>query len=414
MILELWRDLNQPEVFWQIGVLLLCLAVAWLVDRQVARRGVSTRRAVRIGQRGLQRLSFPVVALLLLALAQLLLKPWIHTRLLALALPLAASLAVIRIVFYVLRQALGKSSAVAAFERLFAFVVWAVVALHIAGLLPDLIAIVEGISFSVGKQKLNLWLVLQGLVTVLITLVVALWLGGLVEARLARARELDANLRTVFTRLAKVLLLTLAVMIGLPLVGIDLTTLSVFGGALGVGLGFGLQKIASNYVSGFIILLDRSIRIGNIISVGAERGQVTQITTRYTVLKSSSGIEAIVPNEILVGSVVQNESFSDPRISVTLGVQVAYAADVELALGLMREAAAQQARVLAEPPPKAFLLAFKDSGMDLELCFWISDPEMGSQQIRSDINLAMLRAFAAAGIQIPYPQREVRLLGASA
>jgi len=412
MIIDLWRDLTQPDVFWQIGVLLLCLAAAWLVDRHLAQRGVSTVRALRIGQGGLQRLSFPLVALLLLALAQLLLKPWIHTRLLALALPLAASLAVIRIVFYVLRQALGKSSALAAFERLFAFVVWAVVALHIVGLLPDLIAMVEEVSFSVGKQKLNLWLVLQGLVTLLVTLVVALWLAGLVEARLARARELDANLRTVFSRLAKVALLTLSVLVGLPLVGIDLTTLSVFGGALGVGLGFGLQKIASNYVSGFIILLDRSIRIGNIISVGAERGQVTQITTRYTVLKSLSGVEALVPNEILVGSVVQNESFSDPRISVMLRVQVAYDGDVELALRLMCEAAAQQARVLSEPPPKAFLLAFKDSGMDLELCFWIGDPEKGSQQIRSDINLAILRAFVAAGIQIPYPQREVRLIGA--
>jgi len=410
MIIDFWRDLTQPDVFWQIGVLLLCLAAAWLADRYLGRRGVSSIRALRVGQAGLQRLSFPLVALALLALAQLLLKPWIHTRLLALALPLAASLAIIRMVFYVLRQALGKSSALAAFERVFAFIVWAVVALHIAGLLPDLIAMVEGVSFSVGKQKLNLWLVLQGLVTLLITLFVALWLAGLVEARLAMARELDANLRTVFTRLTKVALMTLAVLLGLPLVGIDLTTLSVFGGALGVGLGFGLQKIASNYVSGFIILLDRSIRIGNIISVGGERGQVTQITTRYTVLKSLSGVEALVPNEILVGSVVQNESFSDPRISVTLGVQVAYDAGVELALRLMCEAAAQQVRVLSDPPPKAFLLAFKDSGMDLELCFWIGDPEKGSQQIRSDINLAIRRAFVAAGIQIPYPQREVRLI----
>ena len=409
MMMEFWRDFTQPDVFWQIGVLLICLGVAWLVDRHLQRRAVSAVRALRIDQGGLQRLSFPLLALLLLALAQVLLKPWIHTRLLALALPLLASLAIIRVVFYVLRHAFGQSSALAVFERFFALLVWAVVALHITDLLPDLIASIEAISFSVGKQKLNLWLVLQGLVTLLFTLFLALWLAGLVEARLAGARELDANLRTVFARLAKVVLITLAVLIGLPLVGIDLTTLSVFGGALGVGLGFGLQKIASNYVSGFIILLDRSIRIGNVISVGAERGQVTQITTRYTVLKNVTGVEALVPNEILVGSVVLNESFSDPRTAFSLAVQVAYGSDVDLALRLMCEAAAQP-RVLQEPPAKAFLAAFRDSGMDLELWVWIKDPEQGSLQIRSDINRAILRAFAAAGISIPYPQREVRLI----
>jgi len=321
---------------------------------------------------------------------------------------------VIRIVFYVLRQTFGSSGGLASFERAFALVVWGVVALHITGLLPDIIDMMEGVGFPVGKQKLNLWMVLQGLVTVLSTLLVALWVNGLVEARLMSAADLDSNLRVVFSRLSKALLMLLAVLIGLPLVGIDLTTLSVFGGALGVGLGFGLQKIASNYVSGFIILLDRSIRIGNVISVGAERGQVTRITTRYTVLKNLSGVEAIVPNEILVGSVVLNESLSDPRMRIGLPVQIAYANDVGRAMEILIESAACQPRVLADPAPKAFLAAFGDSGINLELGFWIADPQEGSLQIRSDINLAIWAAFQAAGIEIPYPQREVRLLGARA
>ena len=411
LLIEFWHDLQQPDLFWQVGALLVCLVIAFFVDRQVRGRAEASGRAWRFGQGGLQRLAYPVVALVLVLVTLPLLRHRFPVHLLLLAVPLLASLAVIRIVFYVLRQTFGSSGWLASFERAFSLVVWGVVALHITGLLPDLIDMMEAVVITVGKQKLNLWMVLQGLVTVLATLLVALWVSGLIEARLMSAADMDSNLRVVFTRLSKALLLLLAVLIGLPLVGIDLTTLSVFSGAFGVGLGFGLQKIASNYVSGFIILLDRSIRIGNVISVGAERGQVTRITTRYTVLKGLSGVEAIVPNEVLVGSVVLNESFSDPRIRISLQIQVAYASDVGKAMEIMLEAAARQSRVLADPAPKAFLAAFGDSGISLELGFWIADPQEGTLQIRSDINLARWAGFQAAGIEIPYPQREVRLLG---
>jgi small-conductance mechanosensitive channel len=283
------------------------------------------------------------------------------------------------------------------------------VALHITGLLPELIDMLEGVSFAVGKENLNLWQIAQGIVVLLSTLLIALWINGLVEARLARASGLDQNLRVVFTRLAKAGLLLLAVLIGLPLVGIDLTTLSVFGGALGVGIGFGLQKIASSYVSGFIILLDRSIRIGNFISVGTERGQVTQITTRYTVLKGLTGVEAIVPNEILVSSVVLNESYTDPHVRIALPVQISYASDIETAMRVMLDAARKQPRVLPDPEPMALLAAFADSGINLELGFWISDPHLGTLELRSAINLAIWRGFQQEGVVIPYPQREVRV-----
>jgi small-conductance mechanosensitive channel len=288
------------------------------------------------------------------------------------------------------------------------------VALYITGLLPDVIAALESVSFTVGKQRLDLWLVLQGIATVLATLLLALWAGGAIEDRLMAAQGMDSNLKVVFARLTRAVLIVLAVLIGLPIVGIDLTTLSVFGGALGVGLGFGLQKIAANYISGFIILLDRSIRIGDMISVGNERGQVTRITTRYTVLKGMTGVEAIVPNEVLVGSVVQNESYTDTRVRIALPVQVSYAADLDRALDILVEAASLQPRVLRDPAPRAFVMAFADSGISLELGFWIDDPEQGTQKIKSDINLAIYRGLKAAGIEIPFPQREVRLIGPSA
>jgi small-conductance mechanosensitive channel len=255
-----------------------------------------------------------------------------------------------------------------------------------------------------------LWHLLQGIAAVLVTVLLALWAAGAIEARLNAATGLDGNLRVVFARLSKALLILLAVLIGLPMVGIDLTTLSVFGGALGVGLGLGLQRIASNYVSGFIILLDNSIRIGNVISVGNDRGEVTRITTRYTVVRNITGVEAIVPNELLVGSVVQNESYSDPRVRVALPVQVAYDSDLDCAMAIMAAAASAQPRVLADPAPAVLLAAFADSGINLELGFWVADPQNGTGQLRSDINLAIWREFKQAGISIPFPQRELRIL----
>jgi small-conductance mechanosensitive channel len=312
-------------------------------------------------------------------------------------------------VFYVLRHSFPGAAWLTSFERGFALMVWVVVALHIMGLLPDVIDVLEAISFTLGKQKLTLWLLLQGLAAVLATMLGALWLGTLIENRLDRAEGLDVNLRVVFARLARALLIVTAVLISLPLVGIDLTMLSVFSGALGVGLGLGLQKIASNYVSGFIILLDRSIRIGNLISVGTDRGTVTRITTRFTVLRGLTGVEALVPNELLVSSVVQNESFSDHKVRIAMPIQISYDSDIERAMAILEAAAAAQERVISEPPPRTFLLAFADSGINLELGFWIADPEEGTGALRTDINLQIWREFQSAGISIPFPQREVRV-----
>ncbi|MCX7170713.1 MAG: mechanosensitive ion channel [Proteobacteria bacterium] len=408
---DFWRYLQQPDALWQICALLVCLALALVADRLVRRHVISQQQAWRLGQGGLQRLAFPLLALFLVIVARALLKHAMNVQLLSLAVPLLASLAAIRAVFYVLRHSFGNSGWLASFERFFALSVWGVVALYITGLLPELIDMLEGVSIAVGKQKLNLWQVTQGIVVLLATLLIALWINGLVEVRLARAAGLDQNLRVVATRLAKAVLLLLAVLIGLPLVGIDLTTLSVFGGALGVGIGFGLQKIASSYVSGFIILLDRSIRIGNFISVGSERGQVTQITTRYTVLKGLTGVEAIEPNEILVSSVVLNESYTDPQVRIALPVQIGYASDIEQAMRVLLDAARDQPRVLRDPQPMAFVVAFADSGINLELGFWINDPQLGTLELRSAIYLAIWRGFQSAGIVIPYPQREVRMVG---
>lgn len=415
LLLDLWEDLQDPNILWQAATLLLCLTMGWLTALLLQRwltPSVREGRLLSFGRRGAKRVLPPLVSLLMLLAARPMLSQWHHVNLLNLAVPLLVSLTVIRAVVFIVRQSFSeKAPWLSSFERFFAFSAWAVVALHILGVLPEVIAFLESVHFTVGRQRLDLWLVLQGVAMVLLTILFSLWLGGLLEARLLGMTGLDVNVRLVLARLARALLLLIAILVGLPAVGIDLTMLSVFGGALGVGLGFGLQKIAANYVSGFIILLERSLAPGNLIQVGDFRGRVERITTRYTVLKGLGGVEWIVPNEMLVSSVIANETLSDTKVRQTVRVSVAYGTDLVQAMALMAAAAQAQSRVLADPPPKAFIVEYADSGILLELAFWIADPEEGTMGLKSDILLAIGRAFTTAGIVIPFPQREVRIIG---
>jgi small-conductance mechanosensitive channel len=333
-----------------------------------------------------------------------------HVNLLKLAMPLLGSLALVRSVVFVLRQAFPAATWLTAWERIIATVVWGWVALYLTDLQPHVIDAMEQVDFALGRQRVNLWMIVHGLFTVLLTVVAALWVAGIIEARLMLVDTLDSSLRIVGVRVAKALLTVAAIVTSLSLVGIDMTAFSVFTGALGVGLGLGMQKIASNYVSGFIILLDRSIRLGNVVQVGADGGQVTRITTRYTVLKNTTGTECIVPNDVLISNVVQNQTYSDTRLRLATTVGVAYGTDLDLAMRLMAEAASGQRRVLGDPAPKVLLTMFGDSSIQLELGFWIADPEEGKGGVTSEVNLAVWRAFRDNGIQIPFPQREVRVL----
>jgi len=404
---DLWADFRDPDFIWQVLALGVALAGAWLFANWWRSR--HQEGAGRLSDAG-SRLVFPLGGMLLSGIALLVLQNFVHVNLLRLAMPLLGSMALVRSVVFVLRQAFPRATWLAAWERIIAAVVWGWLALYITDLAPYVVDALEQVQFAVGKQKVDLWLILHGLVTVFLTVVLALWVAGLIEARLMRLDTLDSSLRIVGIRVAKALLTVVAIVASLSLVGIDMTALSVFTGALGVGLGFGLQKIASNYVSGFIILLDRSIRIGNIVQVGADVGQVTQITTRYTVLKHPGGTEFIVPNETLIGSTVQNQSFSDSRVRLATTVGVAYDSDLDRVAQLMTATAAAHPRVLAEPAPKVSLTQFADSSIHLELGFWIDDPEEGKGNVLSDINFALWRSFRENGIAIPFPQREVRLL----
>jgi small-conductance mechanosensitive channel len=204
------------------------------------------------------------------------------------------------------------------------------------------------------------------------------------------------------------LLLLLGLMFALSAAGIDLTALGVLGGALGVGIGLGLQKLAANYVSGFVILAERSMRIGDIVKVDNFEGRITDISTRFTVIRAINGRESIVPNEMMITQRVENASLADSRVLVNTIVQVSYGTDLDMLMPRLGETVSGVARVLADPGPGVLLTNFAADGLELTIGFWIADPENGQGNVRSDVNLAILRLLTDLGIEIPFPQRMVR------
>ena len=413
-LMEALRDLTNPLVLKELAVIALALSLgafaAWLVNRRTA----ASPPSWKVGKGGLLRIVFPLVALLVVLVARRFMLHQGAHPLLDLALPLLGSLALVRLAIYIVRRVFAPNAFLKASERFIGYGIWSLMALYIVGVLPFVTDFLDGISLNVGKQRISVYLILQAIVTVVITVVIALWIARAVESRAMGAAHWDSSLRAVFIKLVRVILLALAVLIALPAVGIDVTVLSVFGGALGVGLGFGLQKIASNYVSGFIILLDRSIRLGDMVTIDDRLGVVSQLNTRYTVLNSLDGTEAIIPNERLITGTVINHSLTDKRVLLRLPIQISYGSPLPLTLNLLTGIGREHPRTLREPQAGAFVTGFGDNGIELELCVWIADPEAGQIQLRSELFLRIWQAFQDNGIQIPYPQREIRILGDTA
>ena len=415
LLSDLLTNVQEVGVLWQIAVLLASLGLAWLLQAQFSRRGISPTNAGRtlnISVGSLNRLMFPLSALLLVVVGRWAPKFWQPiTPLLNIAIPLLFALALIRIVVYVLRRVFSSQEWLRPWERFIGWAIWIGLALYITGLLPEMLEMLDNLSFHVGKQRFSVLLITQGLLSFTVSMLLALWLASSLETRIMGADAMDMNQRVMLSKIARAILILLGVLIALPLVGVDITVLSVFGGALGVGLGLGLQKIASNYVSGFIILLDRSLHIGDTVTVDNRNGKVTALTTRYVVLKGNDGTEALIPNDTFVTSTVLSQTYSDRRVRLALPIQISYASPLETAMNIMLEAAKKQSQVLADPAPKVFLKEFADNGINLQLDVWIDDPEGGQLPLRSDINLEIWREFQKQGIQIPFPQREVRLTG---
>lgn len=410
LLTQLWLESQHPYGWWQGVWIVGAWITAWVMTRRLQPHLYQQRSAVTFVVDGLGRVLFPLLALLWLALGKALLKAHAPVAFFQVALPLMSSMVTVRLLVYLLQHVFLRNAWVIASERVIAGVIWLGFALHILGVLPELLALLDDLSVNIGKQHVSILTIVQAVGSVLLTVLLAMWSGRMLEARIMHAQQLDSSLRVVVSKLVRISLLVLGVMIALPLVGVDLTLLSVFGSALGVGLGFGLQKIASNYVSGFIILLDRSVRLGDMITVDNRYGEVTKLTTRYVVLRALDGTESLIPNESFIANLVINHSYSNRQTLLSMPFQVSYATDLHTLLQAMESVASTHARVLSDPPPRALVKEFADSGINLQLNVWLSDPESGLGNLRSELNLAIWDHFRAHGIEIPFPQREVRVL----
>lgn len=417
LLSDLWSDLRDPGLLWQIVTLVVCMALGWGLARML-RRPLTAReaqlRVMRFGVEGFSRVLSPLLVLLLIVIAKPILASWHHVNLLRVAIPLVASFALIRLAFYVLRRVFARGgkagSFLLLFEKVFATLVWAGVALYITGLWPELVQYLEESVIPIGRYKVSLLAILQAVFSVIVTLMLALWASAMLEERLMRLSTMHSSLRAVVARLSRAVFILVAVLLSLSLVGIDLTVLSVFGGALGVGLGLGLQKIVSSYVSGFVILLERSLAIGDMVTVDKYYGKVTKINTRYTILQGLDGIESVVPNELLLSSTVQNYSLTDRALRLATHVVVSYQTDIEQVLNLLEQATVNIERVSRSPAPQALLLKFGADGLELEVGFWIADPENGRMNVLSEVNRSIWHMLQNNQIKVPYPQREVRLV----
>jgi len=411
LLTELLSDLEETTMLWQLAALGFSLTLAWGFNRLLRSHLPKSEGAIKVGLGGVSRVAFPLIALLLVVIGKTVLKNWYSVNLLNIATSLLLAMALVRLAVYALRKIFAPSGWLHSSERFIAMAIWIGLALHLTGFLPEILDAMDDLSFHIGRQKISLLTILSGILSVLVTVLAAMWLGRVLENRVMATENLDMNLRVVLSKLFRAILVVLGILVALPLAGIDITVLSVFGGALGVGIGFGLQKIASNYVSGFIILIDRSIHPGDVLTVDNRFGIVSKLTARYLVLRGSDGTEAIIPNETMITSTVINHSYSNREMRLAIPVQISYQSDLDKAMTLIRQAAENHPRVLKDPEPKTFLKAFGDNGIDLELGIWINDPEEGQLNLRSDINQEIWHQFRAAGIEIPYPQRDVRIIG---
>ena len=419
---DLTGDAGRPVILYQAAALLACLVLAYVLAT-LLKRGLSRLRGaggeggnhLHFGVESFNKAIFPLFGWAIVGMVQMALDGLMHTWLLKLALVPLFGIALIYLAFYVMRRVFSRSGntpgLLSLVERVVTTLVWIGMLLYLTGIQDDVLRWMGSVKFNIANAHLSLLSLCTGLLWVGLTVVIAMWAGAALEDRLMRAQSIDANLKVVMARVSRAVLILAALLLSLELVGIDITVLGVFGGALGVGLGLGLQKIASNYVSGFIILLDRSVRLGDQITVGVYHGMVTQIRTRYTVVRGLDGIETIIPNEKLVADAVQNHSSYLTRGVAKLPVQIAYHNDVELAMSLLLRATQDVPRLLTEPEPAVYLLGFGADGINLELAFWIEDAALGTSLVRSTVNQAIWRLFQAHGIEIPTGQRDVRFVG---
>lgn len=424
---ELLRNLSQqleslltPHSLLQLGAVAIAILLAWWFGRQIV---ASDRAKAVLLEHGLQArmteamlLASPHIAALVLiaAFGGLLHAVKTESRIIDLSITLAGLLLLIRLAVYVVRLSLGNRTK--GWGNTITLIVWGVLALHVLGWFEPVVQALDSVGIKAGKSNITLWSVLKLLFTVGAFILIGAWIARWFERRLMAMQGLALSMRIGIAKFSQAGLIALSILLGLNAAGLDLTTLNVLTGAIGIGLGFGLQAIASNFVSGFVLLMDRSIKPGDVISFTGTTGTTTEgfgwvqeLRGRYIVVRDRDGVETLVPNQHLITNPVINWSYTDPRVRLKLPVRASYQDDPEQALAILVKAAEGHPRILGDPAPVSRLMGFNDYGFDLELRFWIADPQEGVNNVRSDVNREIWRLFKQHGITIPVAQREVVL-----
>lgn len=409
-----------PISLLQLAAIVIAIVVAWWFGRQVRN---TERGKLALVQAGFQArvteallITSPHLAALVLiaAFGGALHALKTDSKLVDLAITLSGLLLLIRLAVYVVRLSVGNRTK--GWGNIITFMIWGLLALHVLGWFDPLVQAFDSVGIEAGKRRITLWSVMKILFTVGAFIMVAVWLARWIERRLMSMQGLALSMRIGISKFSQVFLISLAILLGLNAAGLDLTTLNVLTGAVGIGLGFGLQAIAANFVSGFVLLMDRSIKPGDVISFTGTTGTSTEgfgwvqeLRGRYVVVRDRDGVETLVPNQNLITNPVINWSYTDPRVRLKLPVRVSYRDDPEKALDVLLQATDEQPRILRDPKPVSRMMGFNDYGIDLELRFWIADPQEGVNNIRSDVNRAIWRLFKQHNITIPVAQREVIL-----
>ncbi len=371
------------------------------ISRLAAREGWAVWLRTRVGR--FARLVAPAVALVLVWFASVALRNFaIEPDLLGIAASLLIAWLTIRLITALTREN--------AFTRLIGAIIWIIAALAILGWLTPLISALDAAAFTAGEMRISLLTIVNGMILIGGLLWFAVFVSGLLEGQLGRLDGMPPAARVLVGKVLRIAFVTVAILVGLTSIGIDFTAVAVFSGAVGVGIGFGLQKVVSNLISGIILLLDRSIKPGDVIEIGEAYGWISKLGARYAAIVTRDGKEYLIPNEDLITQQVVNWSFSNRAVRLKIGVGVSYRSDVRKALDLMMQAARDHSRVLESPPPATRLVGFGDSSVDLELRVWIDDPEGGVVNVASDIRLAIWDLFHENGIEFPFPQRDLHIV----
>ncbi len=421
---EFFDILLTRNVLIELVGVLACLLAAWFAGAAIGRwyEARGRRPAPALNGQYLTRRIGEVTAPFLVALALLLLLRLVvgalhlDDVLVEIAVRLVSAYIIVRIAVLVFEASLGEKSWLQSWESRAAFFIWLAIAAEILDWLDPIIETLDHFGLTTGKNRITLWSILKLLFTLTIFMVVATWVGRWIERRLMRLHSVALSTRIGISKFISAVLIGLSMLLGLNAAGVDLTALTVLTGAIGLGLGFGLQSIAANFVSGFVLLMDRSIKPGDVISFTGQTGTSTdgfgwvqELRGRYVVVRDRDGVEMLVPNQHLISNPVINWSYTDPRVRLKLPVRISYKDDPEVALQVLLQACEGQRRVLRDPLPVSRLMHFGDSGIDLELRFWISDPQEGVNNVRSEVNRTIWRLFKEYGITIPIAQREVHM-----